>query len=77
VPANVVANGYYYNSPVIPWQYTMNAAVFYQIKQYVLTFSVYNLTDRLNWQAANPFYGNDFLVRNDPRTFEARLQVKF
>jgi hypothetical protein len=42
-----------------------------------VTFSVYNLTDRLNWQSSPPFYGNDFLVRNDPRTFEIRLQAKF
>jgi hypothetical protein len=77
VPANIIANGGYYQSPVIPWQYTMNASVFYEWKNYTVTFSVYNLTDQLNWQSSPPFYGNDFLVRNDPRDFEVRLQAKF
>ena len=76
VPANIVANGGYYQSPVIPWQYTMNAAVFYQSKNYTVTVSAYNLTDRLNWQSSPPFYGNDFLVRNNPRTLELRVQAK-
>jgi hypothetical protein len=67
----------FYHSPVIPWQYTMNAAVFYQWSHYTVTLSVYNLTDQLNWASAPAFYGNDFLVRSDPRTFEVRLQAKF
>lgn len=77
VPASVAANGYYYKSPVIPWQYSMNLAAFYEWNRYTFTVSVYNLTDQLNWQSAPPFYGNDFLVRNDPRTVEFRLQAKF
>jgi len=67
----------YYKSPVIPWQYTWNAAVFYEYSKYVVTFSVYNLTDRHNWQPSPGYYGNDFLVRSDPRTFEIRVQAKF
>jgi hypothetical protein len=77
VPASVAANGYYYKSPVIPWQYTMNASVFYEWKQYTATVSVYNFTNQLNWNSAPTFYGNDFLVRNDPLTVEFRLQAKF
>jgi len=77
VPASVVQNGYYYKSPVIPWQYTMNASVFYEWKQYTATVSVYNFTNQLNWNSAPTFYGNDFLVRNDPITVEFRLQAKF
>ena len=77
VPQSVINNGGYYKSPVIPWQYTLNAAVFYEISKYTFTLSVYNLTDQLNWQSAVPFYGNDFLVRNDPRTVEFRVQAKF
>ena len=67
----------FYHSPVIPWQYTMNASVFYQWSHYTLTFSLYNFTDQLNWESSPAFYGNDFLVRSDPRTFEVRLQAKF
>jgi hypothetical protein len=77
VPQYVVDNNFYYKSPVIPWQYTMNAAIFYQFQKYTVTLSVYNLTDQINWQAAPTYYGNDFLVRNDPRTYEIRLQAKF
>jgi len=76
LPSSVSANGYY-QSPVIPWQYTMNASVFYQWKQYTLTLSLYNFTNQINWESAPAFYGNDFLVRSDPRTFEVRLQAKF
>ena len=73
----VAANGYY-TPPTIPWQYTLNAGVFYSfLEHYSAKFEIYNLTNRTNWQAAPPFYGNDFLVRNDPRTFEVRLQAKF
>jgi outer membrane receptor protein involved in Fe transport len=67
----------FYKGPVIPWQYTWNMAVFYEWKNYVATLSVYNLTDRTNWSPAPSFYGNDFLVRSDPRTVEIRLQAKF
>ena len=67
----------YYKSPVIPWQYTWNAAVFYEWKNYTVTFSIYNLTDNWNWAPSPGFYGNDFLVRSDPRTYEVRLQAKF
>jgi outer membrane receptor protein involved in Fe transport len=66
-----------YKGPVIPWQYTWNAAVFYEWDKYTLTFSVYNITDRSNWSPSPFFYGNDFLVRSDPRTFEVRLMAKF
>lgn len=67
----------YYKSPTIPWQYTWNASVFYESGPYTLTFSVYNLTDQKNWAPSLPFYGTDFLVLSDPRTFELRLQAKF
>ena len=82
VPSNIAgaanASGVaYYRSPQIPWQYTWNAAVFYEFGRYVVTFSGYNLTNRRNWQPSPSLYGNDFLVQNDPRTFELRLQVKF
>ena len=66
-----------YHGPVIPWQYTWNAAVFYEWSKYTLTFSIYNITDRNNWSPSPFFYGNDFLVRSDPRTFEVRLMAKF
>jgi outer membrane receptor protein involved in Fe transport len=77
LPAEIVDNGGYYKSPTIPWQYTMNAAVYYEWSHYVITLSVYNLTNQQNWQPSPNLYGNDFLVLNDPRTYELRLQAKF
>jgi outer membrane receptor protein involved in Fe transport len=77
VPAYLIANGGNYVSPRIPWQYTLNASVFYEFSNYKITLSVYNLTDQRNWQPSPSIYGNDFLVQNDPRTFEVRLQAKF
>ena len=78
IASTVGPNGYaYYRSPVISWQFTLNAAIFYEFSHYVVTFSVYNLTNQRNWQPSPNLYGNDFLVENDPRTFELRLQAKF
>ncbi len=77
VPQYVVNDGGYYHSPVIPWQFTMNVALFYTVGKYTTTLSIYNFTNQTNWQSAPTYYGNDFLVRNDPRTFELRFQAKF
>jgi outer membrane receptor protein involved in Fe transport len=78
VPAYIVANGGYYQSPVIPWQYTLNAAAFYSFRQhYTLRFSIYNLTDRHNLINGFPFYGNDFLTRVPPRSYNLSLSGKF
>jgi outer membrane receptor protein involved in Fe transport len=78
VPANIVANGGYYKSPVIPWQYTLNAAVFYSFQQhYTVKLSIYNLTGRHNLINDFPFYGNDFLTRVPPRAFDLTFSAKF
>jgi outer membrane receptor protein involved in Fe transport len=82
VPSSIAngtgANGYaYYQSPVIPWQFTLNAAVFYEWSRYTVTLSVYNFTNQRNWEPSPSLYGNDFLVMNDPITAEIRLQAKF
>jgi outer membrane receptor protein involved in Fe transport len=71
------ANGGYYQSPMIHWQYTLNAAVFYSYKQYTAKFSVYNLTDRQNWTNDVPFYGNDFITRVPPRDFDFTISARF
>ena len=77
VPASIVANGGYYQSPVIPWQYTLNAATFYSFQKYTVKLSIYNLTDRHNLVNDNPFYGNDFLTRVPPRSYDLSLNGKF
>jgi outer membrane receptor protein involved in Fe transport len=82
VPSNIASTANaagiaYYHSPEIPWQFTLNAAVFYEWSRYMVTLSVYNFTNQRNWQPSPSLYGNDFLVMNDPITAELRLQAKF
>jgi outer membrane receptor protein involved in Fe transport len=72
------SNGGYYQSPTIPWQYTLNAAVFYSfLEHYNVKFAVYNVTDRHNIQNDYPFYGNDFITRVPPRSYDLTLSGKF
>jgi outer membrane receptor protein involved in Fe transport len=77
IPASVLKTGYY-NPPTIPWQYTLNAGVFYTFLQhYTARLMVYNVANRVNWLNDNPFYGNDFLTRQPPRSFDLTLTGKF
>ncbi|MDB6082379.1 MAG: TonB-dependent receptor [Gammaproteobacteria bacterium] len=76
--ASLNASGGYYKSPQIPWQYTLNTAVFYNFLQhYSVKFEVYNLTDRHNLVNDYPFYGNDFLTRVPPRSYDLTFTGKF
>jgi outer membrane receptor protein involved in Fe transport len=75
--SSLTASGGYYKSPTIPWQYTLNAAAFYTYQKYTVKFSIYNLTDRHNLENDYPFYGNDFLTRVPPRSYDLTLSGKF
>jgi outer membrane receptor protein involved in Fe transport len=75
-PASILASGYY-KSPTIPWQYTLNAAAFYSFQKYTVKFAIYNLTDRHNLVNDIPYYGNDFLTREPPRSYDLTLSGKF
>jgi outer membrane receptor protein involved in Fe transport len=77
VPLSVVGANGYYKSPEIPWQYTVNTAVFYGWQNYVLKFEVYNLTSKRNLVNDIPFYGNDFIQRLPPRSYDLTLTGKF
>jgi outer membrane receptor protein involved in Fe transport len=77
IPASVLNTGYY-NPPTIPWQYTVNAGVFYTfLEHYTARLMVYNVANRVNWLNDNPFYGNDFLTRQPPRSFDLTFTGKF
>jgi len=72
------SNGGYYQSPTIPWQYTLNAAVFYSfLEHYNVKFAIYNVTSRHNLVNDYPFYGNDFITRVPPRSYDLTLSGKF
>jgi outer membrane receptor protein involved in Fe transport len=81
VPASVltpVTNSEgYYQSPKIPWQYTLNTAAFYTYDRYTLKFTIYNLTNQHNLVNDIPFYGNDFITRDPPRSYDLTLSGKF
>jgi outer membrane receptor protein involved in Fe transport len=75
--AVVAANGYY-TPPTIPWQYTLNAGVFYNFfEHYSAKFEIYNLTDNRNLLNDQGFYGNDFLTRQPPRSYDLTFTGKF
>ncbi len=77
IPASVLKSGYY-TSPTIPWQYQLNAGVFYTFLQhYTARLMVYNVANRVNWLNDNPFYGNDFITRQPPRSFDLTFTGKF
>ena len=77
VPLSVVGANGYYTSPRIPWQYTVNGAVFYTFQKCLIKLSVYNLTNERNLQNDIPYYGNDFLTRVPPRSFDLSFSGKF
>jgi outer membrane receptor protein involved in Fe transport len=75
--ASLAANGGYYQSPMIHWQYTLNSAVFYSYQKYTVKFSIYNLTGRQNFTNDVPFYGDDFITRQPPRDFDLSVSARF
>jgi len=78
VQSSIVSANGYYKPPTIPWQYTLNAGVFYNFAQhYNVKFTVYNLTSRHNLINDYPYYGNDFLTRVPPRSYDLTLSGKF
>ena len=66
----------YYQPPVIHWQYTANAAVFYAFQNYSVKFSIYNLTDQHNLTNDVPYNGNDFITRQPPRDYDLTIIVR-
>jgi len=78
IPSSVVGPNGFYKSPTIPWQYTLNTAVFYHfLDHYNVKFEVYNLTNRRNLVNDQGFYGNDFLTVEPPRRYDLSLTGKF
>jgi outer membrane receptor protein involved in Fe transport len=78
ISSSVVSANGYYKSPTIPWQYTLNAGVFYTFAEhYTARFEVYNLTDNRNLLNDQGFYGNDFLTRQPPRSYDLMVTGKF
>jgi outer membrane receptor protein involved in Fe transport len=78
VSSSIVSANGLYTPPTIPWQYTLNAGVFYTFQEhYNVKFMVYNLTSRHNLEPDYSYYGNDFLTRVPPRSYDLTLSGKF
>ena len=76
LPASIVSTGYYV-SPTIPWQYSINAGVFYNfLNHYTVKLEIYNLTNERNLQNDYNFYGNDFLTLQPPRSYDLTFTAK-
>jgi iron complex outermembrane receptor protein len=76
LPASIVNSGYF-KPPVIPWQYTLNAGVFYTFLQhYTVKFEIYNIANERNLQNDYSFYGNDFLTLIPPRSYDLTFTAK-
>jgi len=67
----------YYTSPVIPWQYTLNAAIYYDFGRYQIKLSGYNITNQHNLINDYSFYGNDFITRVTPASVDLTLKARF
>jgi len=67
----------YYQSPTIPWQYTLNAAIYYDFGRYQIRLSGYNITNQHNLVNDYNFYGNDFITRVTPASVDLTLRARF
>jgi outer membrane receptor for Fe3+-dicitrate len=77
VPQSIIDNGGYYQAPKIPWQYTLNAAVYYDFGRYQIRLSGYNITNQHNLVNDYSFYGNDFITRVTPALVDLTLRARF
>jgi outer membrane receptor protein involved in Fe transport len=76
IPASIVNTGYF-KSPTVPWQYTINAGVFYNFSdRYTLKFEIYNLANSRNIQNDYAFFGNDFITVVPPRSYDLTFTAK-
>jgi hypothetical protein len=62
---------------VIPWQYTLNAAIYYDFGRYQIKLSGYNITDQHNLINDYAYYGNDFITRVTPASVDLTLKARF
>ena len=71
-------NNNYAGTLVIPWQYTIDAGVWYRYKKaWEFRVQVLNLTDEKNWSSVNPVYGNASIVANSGTTVSLTAKYNF
>ena len=62
---------------VIPWQYTVNAAVFYEAKRFEARVDFANVTNQKNWTPSTPFFGGELVNANLPFQVYGSIRFKF
>jgi hypothetical protein len=70
-------NTSYFGDVVIPTQYTLDGAVFYERKHWGVRFNLYNITNRKNWSAELPSVGNDLITADLPFHVQGSLTYRF
>ena len=61
----------------IPWQYSIDATLFYNYKNFEVRLAFLNLTNQKNWAPPNPTYGNDSILADLPFRMEGSVKIKF
>jgi outer membrane receptor protein involved in Fe transport len=62
---------------VIPWQYELNASLFYVARRWELRATVFNLTDEWNWAPNNGVYGNESILLQPGLRGELTFALRF
>lgn len=62
---------------VIPWQYEIDASVFYSYKNWGFKLAVMNLTDEENWAAPNGLYGSQSILAEEGIRTEFTVTYRF
>jgi len=70
-------NNDYWGYLVIPWQYEIDASIFYKIKNWELRLTASNLTNQHNWEPSDATYGLEGIVSEPTIQGFATLKYKF
>jgi hypothetical protein len=67
------------NSAWIPWQYQIDASLFYDAKNWGAKLELYNITDQHNWSSGGYIAqtGNDLITLQEPFHMEGTISYKF
>jgi hypothetical protein len=70
-------NNNYAGTLVIPWQYEIDASMFYTYKNWGFKLAFLNLTDEENWGAPNGLYGSQSILAEEGFRTEFTVSYKF
>jgi hypothetical protein len=70
-------NNDYQGYLVIPWQYSIDASVFYKTKQWVFKLSAKNLTNQHNWTPSDATYAYEGIVPDAAFEMFGTIKYKF